>query len=547
MKEKIQGLYFVLTRSAIYIVLLCTVVLVLSTKGITDESTVSLHGDMPKYLMNGVYFYDLIGDLPITDPFEHASRYFARYPALSLGHHPLLLGVAEAPFYAIFGVSVFSAKVTIVFFMLLAAIAWFLLVRSIYDETVAFLSSLLFITTPFIISYSRQVMSEIPTVALIIVATYFFYQYCESEKKKYAFATAIALSLSVYAKHVAVFMFPVFLCYLVINKGVRRLIQKELIISYLIIIVLILPLVFITLKFSQHNVSAVTSPISSKLMLSNILFHIKAISANQLTLPVVILSLLSICVSVFKRDKRALLFLLWILSCYLLITYLGITRLRDTIYWIPVFSLFAATTIKFFQYRSWKVLVSSMLFVIIGYQFVSAFQKKPEYAIGYEQAAKYVVENRKGESVLYSGVNDTGYFIFFIRKHDSSRDLIVLRANKILATSKMSRIIEERINKREGIYEVLNNFGVGYIVIEDKETGSRALDWLRKEVKSEKFILRKKIILKSKRSYANNVPLSIYEYKEYTPPKEGMILHMNIPLMGDSIEIPFKDLFQKNN
>jgi hypothetical protein len=389
-------------------------------------------------------------------------------------------------------------------------------------------------------------MSEIPTLALIIFAAYFCYQYCKSDENNYAFATAITLALSVYAKHVAVFIFPAFLCYLIINKGIRRIIQKELIISYLIIIILILPLVFITLKFSQLNVAAVTeTSISSKLVLSNISYHIKAIWTKHLTLPVVILSFISISVSVLQRDKRATLFLLWILGCYLLITYLGITRPRDTIYWIPAFCLFSAMTINLFQYHALRVLVSTMLFLIAGYQFVYAFKTVPEYAYGYEQAASYVVDNRTGESVLYGG-NTSSYFIFFVRKHDPDRDLVVLRANKILATSKMHRIVEERITKREEIYDVLNDFGVGYVVIEDTESDSRTLEWLREEVKSDKFILRKRISLKSNRSYVDKVPLSIYEYKGYTSSKDDVVLHMNIPLMGDLIEIPFKDLIKKN-
>ncbi len=102
-------------KSVIYIAILCTVTILLSTKGITDEGTVSLQGDSPRHMMNGVFFYDLIRDFPFSNPIEYTYQYFARYPALSLGHHPVLLAVAEVPFYAIFGVSVFSARLTIFF------------------------------------------------------------------------------------------------------------------------------------------------------------------------------------------------------------------------------------------------------------------------------------------------------------------------------------------------------------------------------------------------------------------------------------------------
>jgi hypothetical protein len=194
------------------------------------------------------------------------------------------------------------------------------------------------------------------------------------------------------------------------------------------------------------------------------------------------------------------------------------------------------------QSRPWKVLVSIVFFLIASYQFSIAFQRTLSYASGFNQAARYVVENRKGESVLYSGVYDTGYFIFFVRKYNPERDLPVLRADKIMATSMMSRIIEERLANREDIYKVLRNFGVGYVVLMDTETGSRSLEWLREEVKSSKFNLRKKIIIRSNDGRVDNVPLVIYEYNEYTSSSEDAFIHMNIPLMHGVIEVPFRDL-----
>ena len=70
MKDKIQNYYktrwlfhLSITKSVIYIAIICIVALLLSTKGITDEGTVSLQGDPPRHMMNGVYFYDLLKDL----------------------------------------------------------------------------------------------------------------------------------------------------------------------------------------------------------------------------------------------------------------------------------------------------------------------------------------------------------------------------------------------------------------------------------------------------------------------------------------------------
>ncbi|MHC4267809.1 MAG: ArnT family glycosyltransferase [Planctomycetota bacterium] len=534
-----------INKSVIYIVIICIMALLLSMKRITYEGAVSMHGDPPRHMMNGVFFYDLIRDFPLTNPLEYALQYFARYPALSLGHHPMLLGVAEVPFYTVFGVSVFSARLTIVFFMVLAGIMWFLLIRMIYDENIAFFSSSILITTPFVVASSRIVMTEVPTLALIIVAAYFFCKYCELHNKGYAFAFIITFILSVFTKQLAIFMLPVFIFCFFMTKGVRILFTKKAIIFCIIFTLLLLPLIFISLKYSQMTIVWISRMISSDIELSRFYDPFIQIWRNLLTLPVLIFSLFSICLSIFLRDKRVLLFVLWIICFWLLITFLGVRDARYNIYWIPPFCLFAATARNIFRYRLWKIIFSLILTVVIGYQFVVAYHKEPAFAEGYEQAAKYVVENPKGESVLFMSKVDTGYFVFFVRKHDLHKNMIVLRADKLLVTSSMSYIVEERITTRNEIYEIIEDFGVSYVVIEESEFESLPLKWLKEEVKSQKFILHKRIPIRSTDFRLQDLAVNIYEYKGYTPPKPGKLLYMNIPLMNDSISIEFDDLLHK--
>ena len=68
----------------------------------TNEASVMLSGDMARYAMNGVFMRDLIADggaWTAGDLKTYAERYYARYPALSLGHHPPLVSAAVVPFW----------------------------------------------------------------------------------------------------------------------------------------------------------------------------------------------------------------------------------------------------------------------------------------------------------------------------------------------------------------------------------------------------------------------------------------------------------------
>jgi len=168
----------------------------------------------------------------------------------------------------------------------------------------------------------------------------------------------------------------------------------------------------------------------------------------------------------------------------------------------------------------------------------------PQYAYGYEEAAKYIVNNWKGDSVLYCSKKDSGYFIFFVRKHDQNKDRIVLRADKILATSRMNRIFDDRIHSKDDIKNILYKFGIAYVVIEDQKYKSKSLEWLRSVAKSDEFILRKSIPLRTNSSRIQNIVLNIYELKNYRSADPNAILQFNVPLMGETINVRFEDLLK---
>ena len=63
--------------------------------------------------------------------------------------------------------------------------------------------------------------------------------------------------------------------------------------------------------------------------------------------------------------------------------------------------------------------------------------------------------------------------------HDPARRLIVLRSDKVYTTSNMQvPSVEDRIQEPDQIYDALHQFGTRYVVIEDRPSQSRVLEWL---------------------------------------------------------------------
>jgi hypothetical protein len=418
-----------------------------------------------------------------------------------------------------------------------------MLAKSLYDERVALLSSLLFATSPIIVSFSRIVMTEMPALALIIVSAYFFFRFCESGETKHRIAFILSFTLACYAKQLAFFMLPVFVMYLAMNKGARNLVEKQTILTLLAIGILLAPLVAMTLHFSPSNVGFVADqPLSRKLDPTKLLFYVQTVWRHQLSPLAVGLGFLSITVALVRRDARSSFFLLWIIALYGMLICLGLRLPRLAIYGVPAFCLFTALSVEALRSRAWRLVLTGVVVAAVGHQFVTGYMAEPEYAGGYEEAAAYVAEHWKGSTMMLSSVVDTGYFVFFVRKMDPSRQMIVLRADKVLATSKLGRIVEERISDPSDIYQILRDFGICYVVLEDTPSESRALEWLREELGAETFVSRHKIPIRSNVRRLQAVALEIYEYKDCGPGNPDAVLDMNLPLIGDSIQVRLRDI-----
>jgi hypothetical protein len=531
-----------------WIVPICLAAVVLFGRGATDEGAVSLQGDMPRYMMNGVYFLDLIGDFSFTDIVAYTQRYYFRYPALSLGHHPVLVSLAEVPAFALLGVSVLSARVTILAFAIVLVVCWFRLIEQLADRRTAILGSLLLITTPRVVQLAQMVLSEIPTLALVVMAFYYLHRFCVTLARRDLVVFAAAAVLSLYAKQVAIFMVPIYLAYLLAQLGPRVFIRRDVLLVGVIAFVCALPLVPMTLMLSRFNVTVVTQWVpqeKGRFTLHNVLLYIQGLS-RQVTVPVLVLSAVSALLALARRDRRLLLCGIWIVLFYLQITLVGVGNVRIATYWIPAFSLLAAGLVLGGTSRTWRRVSTTAVATVIAYQAVISAGIRPEHAEGYEEAAQYVVEHSRSDSVLYSAAIDTGYFVFFTRKHDPERRLVVLRADKVLTTSRMGELaFESRLKNAEEIVPIMRRFGVGHVVIEETTYPEGPLTWLQEVLQTDQFVLRRRIPLETTDRRLAGTSLAVYEYRGHTAADRDAIIQMNIPLVGRSIAMRIGDLLEK--
>jgi hypothetical protein len=269
---------------------------------------------------------------------------------------------------------------------------------------------------------------------------------------------------------------------------------------------------------------------------------------SHFSLPVMLAILLGIVHSALRRDRPAWLFVLWsgsVLACIVLVTG-TIEPERLSIYWIPPLLALAATLATRASRDAIGAAIATLLVCTVAYQAWLGVRRPAQTARGYEDAARFVVQQPRSATILFSGEADSGLFVFFVRKHDPGRTQIVLRADKVFTTSFMAHAsVEERISSPDEIYPALRRYGTRYVIIEDRPTQARVLRWVREAVKSENFREIHRAPLLSNDPRLRNASIAVYEYLGASSPAPDAMVDIKLALIGRQLLIPLRELLDR--
>lgn len=519
-----------------------------SSRGILDEGVVSMHGDAARYVMNGVFLLDFLQQpsWSIDGILTFAQQYFARYPALSLGHHPPVLPLSLVPFYAVFGVSIFSARLALVTFFLVGTWLFYVLVRRQYNPLVAGWAALLYATAPSLIGFSQGVLSEMPTVTMIFGTFVALLRFRDTGRlSQFVLFVAMAV-LSLATKQLAAFLFPAYVIVLLADRSwIARAGRQRVMVAAIFGLIVIVPIVAATIVMSPYNVGVVVSVLERGIGFEGWREIVTPIYYEHLKPSLGLAALAGLVVALRLRDRRSVLAISWWLS--VLAGVFFVTGPYDverySIYAVPALCMLAASLLASMPDGRRYVIVSAALAIAVAVQIPKASAQHPVGGGGYEAVAQMVTADRSSPTVLYSASVDTGYFVFFVRKHDPEQRLVVLRSDKLLTTSLMENLsMSDQIESPDEIYALLDRFGTKYVVIEDRPTGSMVLDWLRDAVKGDRFIERSRVPIQTWDRRLRGVDLAVYEYKDAGPAAADAQIDINIPLVGRQIHVRLVDL-----
>lgn len=277
--------------------------------------------------------------------------------------------------FKIFGVTAFALR----FWSAIAGIGIILLIylfgKEVFNRLTGVVSAMILLIMPlFIVNHGvRTGNYDILLTFFIILSFYLFYLYEKSEKPKLLIFTGISLSLAIMIKGIiGIFPILIILIYCMLTKSFKKIIRKkEFLYSILYSSLVILPWVFMRLlRGKEFFIKMINIDIlqRSSVVLeghtSNWYYYFEALRYN-LGLLFSILALIGFIYSIyliFKKDKFALLLVLWI-SFFLI----ALTIAKTRIFWyiIPIYPAFALLIGYFLTKLQVKFRINKILFLII--------------------------------------------------------------------------------------------------------------------------------------------------------------------------------------
>jgi hypothetical protein len=498
------------------------------------------NNDETRHVMTGVYFRDLLHDMPLGHLREFTVQYYLQYPALGLLVWPPFFYFVEGLFMSIFGTSFLVAKTLICLFTAMACAYLFFLVRRTHDTIRATTAVLIFGLSPIIFRYSHHVMLEMPTLAMGLAAAFHFIRYLDQEKRRDIILAGLAAALTALTRFDAVYLLPFFFILLVARGRLGIIRRWEVLSAAIVAALLVLPFYAMTTAgigwFHFQNATVEYTPEHSAFLSLRRLFFYPASLPGQLGMFALVPALVGLVYGMMKRRRaQAWPYLSLIIACYVTFTVMAEIDPRHTIYWIPAFAVFAADGLALLAQwlRVPKIHLPLAAFLLLGIAW-NTINGRQLYLRGYEEAARYVVANSGSSRFCLFQGELNGDFIYQVRHQDPERRLWVLRADKLLFSVLVNPQVEYKqfAESDEDILAAIFKYDPEFIVIEDGPgTGTLQIENRVREVLNhhpERFRLEKVIEVENNNSAYQGLQLKLFRNIYRNPNPER---HLDIEIL----------------
>jgi len=426
--------------------------------------------DAPRHALNGAFVKDFFIALPLRHPVTWAYNYYLQYPSLSILFYPPLFYGVEALMYAIFGVSDLVAQATVTLFIFFLAMTSYGIARRIFPFWSALAVALIVIGTPETAFWARQVMLDVPAYAILVGGVFFFIRYIENSKPRDIYFSALAILASIYIKLNAGFIIPVLFVAFLVARGRAALRDRHALTAAIFGAVCVIPAVLLTLRFGMVNVQSINGRPGDlpRTGLAAWLFYADQLP-HQASIAIIVLAFIGIFPLITRRivvpgHWFSVLLIGWFVIGYLAFSAISVREPRHSLMILFPLAIVSVMALHWLLPQRFATTAALILGSVVFLHSL-IFGVPPEIR-GYGKVVNYVVAHAPPHAIiLFSGYRD-GNFVFDMRTHEERRDIITLRADKLLLKVAVERLrgVQQTNYDQHEIAKMLRELGVDMVV-----------------------------------------------------------------------------------
>ncbi len=468
------------------------------------NSTGPIWPDASQYANAGAMIHDWLISGNVFRPYSFAKQNYFQYPAFHIPYHPPVYPGMLGLFFLVTGVGYAAARFFIA--ICLAIAAWFfyaLLKKQKLGEPASFAGALLLLTTPEVAFWSGDTMSEVPSLALMLAATYFFVSWIKSVRDRHFVAALCLAEAAFLSRYISAGVLLAWVLWLFIFGDWRRLITKTVVMTSLAFVVLNIGWILFVLKFSRYE-----TPLGGAMPNTNYvaMFSIKPIGYYFANLPAMVgwpMLLIALGAAAFlsyKRSFRRLSYwLCWLLGYTFFLVAIGIfNEQRYFLCALPVFAGLIAELLGLLELRGRSGVLALLILGACLASNVYAITKFPRGVVGYEAVGQELAGAEATGNVLVA-TREQADLIFRFRSYSRHSNRIFFRADRTLVIRAPSYSDAKPIKIAHDANEVLDIIRRGrirYLVtssplagaVDDRSEEMTTLDTLARS-QPEKFAL----------------------------------------------------------
>ncbi|MFH1419159.1 MAG: glycosyltransferase family 39 protein [Planctomycetota bacterium] len=527
--------------------LILLTVLILGVPGITTGGLG--WSDAPQHTFDGIFVLDFLRQRPFDNPRQWAEQFYLFNPALGIvAYWPPGFAIVEAAVFAVFGVSVAAARVTVLLFASGAGILMFSLGRRWFDRLTGLFAALLLITCPHGALWLGDVMLEWPAAFWLLAVCYAYQKDRDTLLARWAVALAAAVVMAFITKQTAGFILPVLLLHAILAGDRRRYLLRP---AFIIPVVVAFAVIVGYTAFARLHAALPSTLLRPST--DDLLFYPRHMP-EIVGWPLLPLAVLGLGTLIAAPDRRARgLLLLWFLAWVAFSTAISAKEPRYFFFALPPL-MFAAVRFLLPQARRgereqlirWKTdaVRLALLVALVCTQAGLALARSTGRLPDYGPAVAALADRPDADLVLVDAVRD-GQFVFDAYRNNRTRGRIIpLRASKLLyaraARMKYSGQIFARTE--QDIIDLLDKYGIRYIVIESALPRTHYTDadplprkLLRRLLAEDpRFRLVDAWPLRCGDPIWDHVELRLYAYSD-CPPRSSDTITLSFPGMGREI------------